>query len=218
MYENILQGFHEIKNFLLSSTLDKNYRIALWNEYFSSLFKFITNPKLNPSSWNVFQKEKFSETSFRENGIKIFSEIWNSIGELQKDFVPILIEYVLPLFQLVNDDDINHIIVDVYFGVLWREYAETATLKESEGSTQRCIVSSNMSPTTTTRFIHMFEIFFINFRLTIKFESDEQLKEAGNQFIERLKELLLCIKDVHRFKDKDEELKTDACIKVMVIN
>jgi hypothetical protein len=162
MYERILTAFHEIKNFLLSSKLDKNYRITVWNEFFSSLFKFITNPKLNPSMWNVFQKLKFSETSFRENGIKIYLEIWDSFGELQKDFVPVLVEYVLPLFQLVNDDEINHIIVDVYFGVLWREYTETATLKESEGSTQRCIVSSNMSPTTTTRFIHMFEFISLN--------------------------------------------------------
>eukprot|EP01080_Neovahlkampfia_damariscottae_P008360 gene8360-185_t len=204
MYQNILTSYENINDFLIKSKFDKLETVRIWNDYFFSLFKFITNPKINPANWNSFQIEKLKECSFREKGIQIFSKSWELLEDLQVEFVPFLIEYILPLFNLIENEKVNNTIIDIYYGVLANEYSSKTSLKQCEGTTQRCIVSSNMTPTVTNKFIEI---------LKMKFEIDEQLKEPGIEFIERINELLLNIKDVHKFSD--EEQKADACVKVM---
>eukprot|EP01080_Neovahlkampfia_damariscottae_P003579 gene3579-6314_t len=202
----IYEMFSKISEYILQNKLGNNFDYQVFNEFFRLQLSFVSSKELQSEEWPYLKYLRIIEKrgDYRAKSLQLTINTWKLMEKHQMDFVPRIIDSIIPLMTLIKNDKIISLIIDLYLLVLQRENIEKQSLSSCEGVTQRNIVTCGMDQETTAKFIEL---------LHDRFEKDEHLNKAGDQIIKSLKSLLNYIKDVETYDDEDT--KTDACVRVM---
>jgi hypothetical protein len=207
-YTTLLKSIDCVGQYMLKSFLsDSTFNFDLWDDLIKNTFKMLLSPQINLETFSNFRRLKFLNRvgDIRLLTLKSFNKIWDTMNSMQMHFVPGLINFIMRIFDF-RTAELRKAGLNLYYSVLSREYSNNQTLEACEGVTQRCVVESTVDDSFRKDFIDALES---------KFKDDPVMGSAGTAFLKRLKDLLVLVVEIQKYKDTDEDEKTAACDKVM---
>ena len=189
----------------------KKFSFSILNSFFSNLVQFIFSDRLELEKFSQSKQNKLTSEhgDMRITAVKIFSEMWESLNELQTNFIP---DIVSPILRVANipKEDIYINALNIYYSILKREFKNTKSLKSIEGVTAVVLDDFIISGKLEDKFRELFVKI-----LEERFSKDVQIYVEGTRFVNKINQVIQLISAVEKYKDEEEDEKTSALRKVM---
>jgi hypothetical protein len=208
VFSIVKDSFSHIAKYLLKyKNSEETFNFGEWEKFYHVIFEFLYCGRLKLESiTKKLKKLKLTERNgdLRELILGIINQTFKGMSPFsQKHFVPTLIEELLAIYydeDYSKKEKLTDKTNQIFILILESEFVSSSKIEACEGLTQKIVVASVKNVNTS------FDKYFIK-DLEIKFQENENLKNIGSEFINRLNDVNFIIKLVISLFEKSRTIQ-----------